>query len=109
MNDIAMLPETFKRSNVQTFQPIHVVWTRFGNVEIYASRSTDGGASWSAERPVFVRSGLPNRDLGYPSLALRSDGSLFVAYYAQDAENVTGIHASVLPAGWADGGIERIA
>jgi BNR repeat-like domain len=70
--------------------------------------SEDGGESWRATRPVFVRSGLPNRDLGYPSLALRSDGSLFVAYYAQDGNGVTGIHASVLPAGWADGNIKGI-
>jgi hypothetical protein len=70
--------------------------------------SQDGGERWSAERPAFVRSGLPNRDLGYPTLALRSDGSLFVAYYAQDEDGVTGIHGSVLAAGWADGRIEGI-
>lgn len=64
--------------------------------------SEDGGASWSADRPLFVRSDLPNRDLGYPTMALRTDGSLFVAYYAEDRDGVTGIHASVLPAGWAD-------
>jgi hypothetical protein len=63
----------------------------------------DGGESWSADRPLFLRSDLPNRDLGYPSIALRSDGALFVAYYAQDREGVTGIHASVVAPGW-DGG-----
>jgi hypothetical protein len=62
--------------------------------------SEDAGESWSADRPVFVRSDLPNRDLGYPTLALRSDGGLFVAYYAQDPDGVTGIHASVLQPGW---------
>lgn len=65
---------------------------------ITISMSGDEGASWSP--PAFVRAGLPNRDLGYPTAALRSDGSLFVAYYAQDGDGVTGIHASVLPAGW---------
>ena len=65
--------------------------------------SEDGGKSWSADRPVFVRSDLPNRDLGYPSIALRSDGALFVAYYTQDREGVTGIHASVVAPG-RDGG-----
>ena len=62
--------------------------------------SEDEGGSWSADRPLFIRSDLPNRDLGYPTVALRSDGSLFVAYYAQDSDGVTGIHASVLPSGW---------
>jgi hypothetical protein len=62
--------------------------------------SEDGGLSWSADRPLFIRTDLPNRDLGYPTAALRSDGSLFVAYYAQDGDGVTGIHANVLPAGW---------
>jgi hypothetical protein len=65
--------------------------------------STDAGKNWGADRPVFVRSDLPNRDLGYPTVALRRDGSLFVAYYAQDRDGVTGIHTSVLPEGWADG------
>lgn len=62
--------------------------------------SEDGGLNWSADRPLFVRADLPNRDLGYPTVALRTDGSLFVAYYAQDGAGVTGIEASVLPAGW---------
>jgi hypothetical protein len=62
--------------------------------------SEDGGRSWSADRSLFIRADLPNRDLGYPTAALRSDGSLFVAYYAQDGDGVTGIHASVLPSGW---------
>jgi hypothetical protein len=48
----------------------------------------------------MIRSDLPNRDLGYPSVAQRSDGSLFIAYYAQDSEGVTGIHASIY---WPDG------
>ncbi|TPK72170.1 exo-alpha-sialidase [Mesorhizobium sp. B2-4-15] len=58
--------------------------------------SNDQGNSWNPARSHAVRSGLPNRDLGYPSLALREDGSLFIVYYAQDSEGVTGIHASVL-------------
>jgi hypothetical protein len=58
--------------------------------------SEDEGETWSADRPLVIRADLPNRDLGYPTAALRSDGSLFVAYYAQDGDGVTGIHASVL-------------
>ncbi len=58
--------------------------------------SQDKGNSWNSASPYMVRSDLPNRDLGYPSLALRADGSLYVVYYAQDSQGVTGIHASVL-------------
>lgn len=58
--------------------------------------STDQGASWSSAHPQVVRTGLPNRDLGYPTVAQRADGSLFVAYYAQDITGVTGIHATVM-------------
>ena len=51
-----------------------------------------------------VRDDLPNRDLGYPSMAARSDGSLYVVYSAQDRDQVTGIHASVVPAERLAGG-----
>ena len=60
--------------------------------------SDDGGRTWNADAPLAVRANLPNRDLGYPAAALRSDGSLYVAYYAQDSAGITGIHASVVPA-----------
>ena len=60
--------------------------------------SQDGGETWPADRPIMVRSGLINRDLGYPTMALRTDGSLFIAYYAQDRSGVTGIQASLLKA-----------
>lgn len=58
--------------------------------------SKDGGASWDLRHPVIVRDHLPNKDLGYPAAALRRDGSLYVAYYAQAPDGVTGIHASVV-------------
>ena len=70
--------------------------------------SEDEGNSWNSASPYMVRSGLPNRDLGYPSLALRADGSLYVAYYAQDPQGITGIHASVLAPdadGWRQQGL----
>ncbi|MEQ1956568.1 sialidase family protein [Mesorhizobium sp. CN2-181] len=63
--------------------------------------SEDGGTTWNADRPLSASSGLPNRDLGYPSVALRADGSLFVAYYCQDGDGVTGIEASMLAADWS--------
>ena len=60
--------------------------------------SEDGGRTWNHDRPVFLRAGLPNRDLGYPSMVLRADGSLYAVYYTQDRDGVTGIEASVVPA-----------
>lgn len=69
--------------------------------------SADQGATWSPSRAHVVRTGLPNRDLGYPTVALRADGSLFVAYYAQDSGGVTGIHATVIvrdDGGWRQKG-----
>jgi len=36
------------------------------------------------------------QDLGYPTGALRRDGSLYVAYYAQDSDGVTKIMADVV-------------
>lgn len=58
--------------------------------------SEDEGQHWYPKRGVTVRENFPNRDLGYPSVARRADGSLFVVYYAQDGAGITGIHASVL-------------
>lgn len=58
--------------------------------------SGDRGENWNTGEPLPIRSGLPNRDLGYPTAALRTDGSLVVVYYAQDCDGVTGIHASIV-------------
>lgn len=55
--------------------------------------SEDGGESWNWERPIEVASGFPNRDLGYPTMTLCADGSLFIVYYRQDALGVTGLWA----------------
>jgi hypothetical protein len=63
-------------------------------IEIRFSR--DKGASFDRESPLTVVTGLPNKDLGYPTAALRSDGTLFVAHYHRDAEGVTGIHATLV-------------
>jgi hypothetical protein len=58
--------------------------------------SCDRGRRWDVETPLRVRTDLPNKDLGYPTAALRSDGSLFVAYYYRDAVGVTGVYAKLL-------------
>jgi hypothetical protein len=61
-------------------------------IEAYLSK--DGGRSFDADRPVTIRTGLPNKDLGYPTAALRRDGRLFVAYYYRNESGVTGLHAA---------------
>jgi BNR repeat-like domain len=63
-------------------------------VAIYVS--PDQGETWGVSNPIWVRQGLPNKDLGYPTAALRSDGSLYVAYYGQDANGVTQIMADTI-------------
>lgn len=94
--------------------PAHLVELADGTLACIAGRrrppygiflylSGDGGMSWDICAPLVVRDHLPNRDLGYPSMAARSDGSLYVVYYAQDRDQVTGIHASVVPAGRLSG------
>ena len=58
--------------------------------------SEDDGASWDTARPVVVRDDLPNKDLGYPTVALRRDGTMYIAYYAQGLDGITKIHADVV-------------
>lgn len=87
--------------------PAHLVDLGDGRIACVAGRraspygirihlSEDQGASWEVRHPVIVRDDLPNKDLGYPTAALRKDGSLFVAYYAQGVDGVTGIAATVV-------------
>ena len=58
--------------------------------------SDDQGMTWDCNAPVVVRDDLTNKDLGYPAGALRRDGSLYIAYYAQDGDGVTKIMADVV-------------
>ena len=53
--------------------------------------SKDQSKTWDT-CPIYLAADLPNKDLGYPTAALRSNGDLFVVYYAQDRAGVTGIH-----------------
>jgi hypothetical protein len=54
--------------------------------------SRDQGRTWGA-RPIALADDLPTKDLGYPTIARRSDGNLLVVFYARDREGVTGIHS----------------
>ena len=62
---------------------------------IRAVLSTDDGASWPEQGTIEIRSGLPNRDLGYPCTVCSAERLLSI-YYTRDASGVTGIHGT----GW---------
>jgi hypothetical protein len=66
-------------------------------IRVYLSEDED--AHWDLEHPIWVRKDLPNKDLGYPTAALRRDGTLYVAYYAQDTDGITKIMADVVGIG----------
>ena len=53
---------------------------------IRATVSSDEGETWST--PIEIRSGLPNRDLGYPCTSATEEG-LVTVYYAQDRDGCT--------------------
>jgi hypothetical protein len=53
-------------------------------------------ATWDVEHPIDIRSDLPNKDLGYPTAAVRADGTLYVAYYYRNSEGITGLYANTL-------------
>jgi hypothetical protein len=87
--------------------PAHLLYLRDGRIAAVTGRrrkpfgisiflSADQGRSFDVDRPLLVRSGLPSKDLGYPTAAVKADGSLFVAYYYRDAGGVTGVHATTV-------------
>ena len=51
---------------------------------------------WLHEEPIVVRTGLPNRDLGYPTAGVRADGSIYCVYYYRDRSGVTGLYATAV-------------
>lgn len=63
---------------------------------IHVYLSENDGKSWNIADPIVVRDDLPNKDLGYPTAALRRDGTMYIAYYAQGLDGVTKIQADLL-------------
>ena len=48
-----------------------------------------GRASWPEQGTIEIRSGLPNRDLGYPCTVCGMEGLISI-YYTKDGSGVTG-------------------
>ena len=67
---------------------IYAAWTHFGNAEISTSRSTDGGATWTA--PIFASNGTSeiNNDGAQPLVL--PDGTLLVMFLHNASPGVTG-------------------
>jgi hypothetical protein len=57
---------------------LHVAWTRFGDAEIFAARSSDGGSTWSVPVPVSTGAYRSPNDGAQP-VAL-ADGTLLVVF-----------------------------
>jgi hypothetical protein len=87
-----------------TEYPAHLLALADGRIACVAGRrqppfgirifvSENGGESWDVRNPMILRDDLPNKDLGYPTVAARADGTLVVVYYGQDARGLTGIDA----------------
>lgn len=84
--------------------PAHLVRLRDGRIAAVTGRrrapygisiflADRSGLRFDVERPLIVRSELPNKDLGYPAAIERPDGRLFIAYYYRDDAGVTAVHA----------------
>ncbi len=84
------------KSDLSTEGNLYFVWTANGGVEkktegldIYFSRSTDGGRTW-ATPSVLNDDGLKNSHQFYPSIAINEKGKIVISWYDRrdDPENI---------------------
>ena len=75
-----------------------VAGRRFEPYGIMLHVSADGGMTWNPDWSIALRDDLESPDLGYPTVCRRQSGELFVVYYAQDREGVTGLHSTTFSA-----------
>ena len=78
---------------------IYAAWTRFGNAEIVAARSTDGGVTWGQTQTISNGASLLNNDGAQPLVL--PDGSVIVVFL-HDAS--PGQQGSLVLARSTDGG-----
>lgn len=88
------------KSDLSTEGNLYFVWTANGTVEkktegldIYFSRSTDGGRTWSVAR-ILNDDGLEASHQFYPSIAINKKGQLVVSWYDRrdDLNNVNTLY-----------------
>jgi hypothetical protein len=83
--------------------PAHVVQLTDGRIAAITGRrrvpfgisiflADQDALRFDVENPLLVRSGLPSKDLGYPTAIERSDGKLFIAWYNRDEDGVTAVN-----------------
>ena len=67
---------------------LHIIWNdrRNGTAQLYYSRSTDGGLTWSD--PIEI-SGSPARDVSAPQISVDDNGRVHVAWHIGDPETDT--------------------
>jgi len=89
-------PETGLQRGVQfVIAPngtMHFIWQerQEGDIDVYYSRSTDGGATFSTPKPISGDQGRDSQD--FPSIAVDSAGTVYVAF-VDDREMRTGFNA----------------
>jgi hypothetical protein len=79
---------------------IYAAWTRFGNAEIVAARSTDGGATWGQTQIISNGASTLNNDGAQPLVL--PDGSVIIVFL-HDAS--PGQQGSLVLARSTDGGV----
>lgn len=58
---------------------------------IRACLSEDSGQTWLVDEEIVIRDDLPVGDLGYPASIEYAPGEVFVCYYGQEEDGVTGV------------------
>jgi hypothetical protein len=62
---------------------------------IHAVVSHDEGNNWETNNTFVIRTGLPNKDLGYPATIRVNDEWFYTVYYAEDASRCSCIMATL--------------
>ena len=93
---------------------IHATWTALGidakgnsGADVYYSRSTDNGTTWSAPRIINTDTPGPVRDQFYSSIAVNENGAVAITWYDRrdDAANTSArLYAAVSSDGGASFG-----